>query len=169
MKKILILCLLVCCACAPSQQAVQTAVIQTQAAWTAVPTQTAYPTYTIVPTYTPHVVIVLVTPTLTSTPPETATVTSTPLSAAQLGRTATAEAMIPLETTRSDGYYLINIDIAPGNWRSDAGYSTCYWEIDDANGNAVSNDFGMSGGVIHVPANEYQLKLERCGNITFLK
>jgi hypothetical protein len=46
----LAICLLA--ACAPSQQAIQTAVAQTQAAWTPIPTQTAYPTQTPRPTQT---------------------------------------------------------------------------------------------------------------------
>ena len=39
-------------ACAPPISAIQTAVVETQAAWTAVPTQTPYPTLTPQPTHT---------------------------------------------------------------------------------------------------------------------
>jgi len=39
----------------------------------------------------------------------------------------------------------------------------------DINGNILSNDFGMAGGVIHVPSNGYQLRVQDCGDIVFLK
>ena len=68
---ILALCLLV--ACAPSPQAIETAIAQTQAAWTPVPTQT--PQETIAVTV---IVTKIVTPTFTSTPIFTATNTNTP-------------------------------------------------------------------------------------------
>jgi hypothetical protein len=44
---------LVLSACAPSPQAIQTAIAQTQAVWTLVPTYTFYPTNTFYPTFTP--------------------------------------------------------------------------------------------------------------------
>lgn len=52
MKKILLVfvALLALSACAPSPEAIQTAVAQTQSAWTPIPTQTPYPTYTPAPT-----------------------------------------------------------------------------------------------------------------------
>ncbi len=40
-------------ACAPSESAIQTAIVQTQSVWTPIPTQTPYPTYTPPPTSTP--------------------------------------------------------------------------------------------------------------------
>ena len=41
-------------ACSPSTDAVQKAIHQTQASWTAIPSQTPYPTYTPYPTFTPQ-------------------------------------------------------------------------------------------------------------------
>lgn len=58
---ILLLTLLVLSACTPSVESVQTAIAETQASWTPVPTQTPYPTYTPFPTET-------FTPEPTSTP-----------------------------------------------------------------------------------------------------
>jgi hypothetical protein len=49
----LVLVVFILAACAPSSQAIQTAIAQTQAVWTKVPTQTAYPTITPRPTITP--------------------------------------------------------------------------------------------------------------------
>jgi hypothetical protein len=53
----LAICLLV--ACAPSPQAIQVAIAQTQAVWTKVPTQTYYPSQTPYPTSTPNPTIVV--------------------------------------------------------------------------------------------------------------
>lgn len=51
-KLILLVVALMLTACAPSVPAIQTAIVQTQAAWTPIPTQTPYPTYTPFPTAT---------------------------------------------------------------------------------------------------------------------
>ncbi len=67
-----ILALLLLAACVPSSSAIQTAIAQTQAAWTPVPTQTPYATYTLQPTI---VVTQIVTPTFTATPEFTPTPT----------------------------------------------------------------------------------------------
>lgn len=50
---VIALLILILNACAPSVEAVQTAIAQTQASWTPVPTQTPYPTYTPIPSMTP--------------------------------------------------------------------------------------------------------------------
>jgi hypothetical protein len=54
MKKKIVLTLvsILLAACAPSSQALQTAIAQTQAVWTPIPTQTPYPTPTPYPTQT---------------------------------------------------------------------------------------------------------------------
>jgi hypothetical protein len=66
-------------ACAPSPQAIQTAVASTQEAW---PTQTPYPTYTLLPTYTE---IPTATATEGPTPTDTPAPTMTPPSALVVG------------------------------------------------------------------------------------
>ncbi len=59
-------------ACTPSLSAIQTAVAQTQSAWTPIPTQTPYATYTLQPTI---VITKIVTATFTPTPKFTPTPT----------------------------------------------------------------------------------------------
>ena len=174
MKRIALLVLLLFAACAPSQSAIQTAIVQTQAAWTRVPTQTAYPTYTIIPSST---IIPSRTPTLYPTATAFQTFTPTPplppvtqtQQAKNIFITSTAEFMAQLESDKTDGFYLVGSEIAPGNWRSDKGYSDCYWEITDANSNIIQNFFGDSGGVMHIPSSAYQVQLKDCGTFTFLK
>ena len=73
---ILILLAFLPAACAPAQPAIQTAIAQTQAAWTPVPSQTPYPTYTLQPTIVvTQIVTQIVTPTFTPTPEFTSTPT----------------------------------------------------------------------------------------------
>jgi hypothetical protein len=72
MKKIaLVLVVLLLSACAPSPAAIQAAITQTQAVWTAIPTQTPYPTYTP-PTYSSSISVSITT--ATGAPVETPTV-----------------------------------------------------------------------------------------------
>ena len=76
MKKVIALTLLVflLTACAPSEASIQTAIAETQAVWTAIPTQTPAATIAIKIGVTR---IVIVTATYTSTPLNTPTVTNT--------------------------------------------------------------------------------------------
>ncbi len=73
---------LLLCACAPSPQAIQAAIAQTQAVWTAVPTQTPYPTYTP-PIYSNSASIATITE--GPNPAQTAAPTMTPPSSLVVG------------------------------------------------------------------------------------
>jgi hypothetical protein len=161
---ILALCLLA--ACAPSPQAIQTAISETQAVWTQVPTHTAYSTYTPFPTYTlqPTIFIakivtltytptIIYTPTITPTPTNTRTITPT---------------INPLTLSRGNGFYLVGIDIAPGLWRSQGNAEDCYWSITTRTDDIINNHFGMSGGTMYIPATAFQVQLEDCGNWVYL-
>jgi hypothetical protein len=64
-------------ACAPSASIIQTAIAQTQAAWTPVPLQMALPTYTQAPSVMVEVTrVVFVTPVVTTAPPTAAALPS---------------------------------------------------------------------------------------------
>jgi hypothetical protein len=117
--------------CAPSPEQIATPLVQTLTAWpsntpyptyTKFPTLTPNPTYTLPPTQTPKIVIV--TATYTATPLYTPTITNTPLP------TRTPVPTIdPLKKNKSAGIYLVNVDIAPGVWRSNGTQDNCYWKI----------------------------------------
>jgi hypothetical protein len=86
-RLIIIVCLVtfLITACSPSPQAIQKAIVETQAGWTPIPTQTPFPTLTSYPTYTlqptivvTKVVTVTFTPTLEFTPTKSGTPTVTP-------------------------------------------------------------------------------------------
>jgi hypothetical protein len=182
MRKFILLAAIVIllAACAPTAAQIQPLVAQTLTAFptatayptltsnptytpfptlTAYPTQTAYPTHTPAATYTPWIVTV----TFTATPQFTSTITLTPTKTETLTPT-----LDPLKADKEDGFYLVGVDIAPGVWRSQSGFDKCYWEVSTQTGDIISNDFGMSGGTMYVPASGYQVELKNCGTWTYL-
>ena len=183
MKRIILIAsiLTLIAACGPSTNAIQTAISQTQTLWTPIHTQTKYPTLTFYPTYTlqPTIVITkiiteivtitetstpLYTPTMTGTPTNTSTPTVTP----NINATNTAQALLVLRSKKNNGFYLVNIDIAPGVWRSTGTGDSCYWEITTTTGDIISNHFGMSSGTMYIPITSFQVMLENCGIWEFI-
>jgi hypothetical protein len=67
-----------------------------------------------------------------------------------------------------DGFYLVNIDIAPGVWRSQGTGDNCYWEITTKTGDVTSNHFGMAGGTAYISPMAFQISFERCGTWIYL-
>jgi len=111
----------------------ETVVVFSEATFTPVPTYTTIPTYTPLPTLAPVLI----------------TATFTPVSDLREDRTA--------------GLYLVNVDISPGIWRNDGLADNCYWSITDQTGDIIDNQFGMSGGIMNIPPNAYQVELhEEC-------
>lgn len=149
------------------QSGIQEGVVATVEKYTQIPSNTPYATYTAYPTLTPNPTytpkIVVVTATFTSTPLYTPTDTLTP-----------TETFTPTFTPdfrtqdRGDGFYLVNIDIMPGIWRSLGTQDDCYWEISDKFGDIIDNHFGMAGGTMYVASSAYQVMLEDCGTWTYL-
>jgi hypothetical protein len=159
-------------ACAPSLQVIQTAVAGTLEA---LPSQTPfYPTYDV-PAVVINTVIVTVivteaftptplyTPTITSTPTKTQPPTKTP----NLAQTATANQLASLRSYKSDGNFLVGVDIAPGVWRNSA-TGECYWEITTRTGDIINNYFGAGGGTAYISTTAFAFRSEDCGTWTFL-
>lgn len=75
-------------------------------------------------------------------------------------------------TPKGDGWYLVNSEIAPGFWRSNAGSISCYWERDkDLNrtlDSILGNYFGNSGGLIHILSSDLIVEFNGCGTWTYL-
>ena len=152
----------------PTDTTIQTAIANTQAEWTSVPTLTAYPTYTDVPTI---VITKLVTPTFTPTPEFTTTKTFTPApptATPNIAQTATAEQLAYLRSDKDDGFYLVGVDIAAGLWRSTGTGSGCYWSLTSKTGDIIDNHFGMAGGTAYIPASAFQVEFSDCGTWVFL-
>jgi len=153
-------------ACAPSQDSIQTAVAETQAEWTDVPTQTPYATYTLVPAIEVTKLVIVTatftntpefTPTITNTPSKTPTSTQTP----NVAKTATAQAFAKLTSNKSPGVYLVKVDIAPGVWRSQGKGDNCYWQRSTKTGDIIANYFGMAGGTIYIAPTDFSVLLDK--------
>jgi len=157
-------------ACTPKPEQIAPYAQQTVDAWatsTPYPTYTALPTLTPIPTYTPQIIIQtkVVTPTSTPTPVYTATITLTPTNTATL--TPTTD---PLKRTKPSGFYLVNVYIAPGVWKSNGTGDKCYWEVTTATGDIINNHFGMAGGTMYIPASAFQVRMEpECGTWDWLQ
>lgn len=139
MKKIITLTIaLLITACAPSQETIQTAIAQTQSAYTPIPTQTPYPTHTAYPTYTPI------------------PVTNTPT-------------VPPIFETKTNGFYLVNSEIAPGVWKSNGDNDDCYWATTSSDGDIIDNHFGQAGGTAYISPEAFQVEFNDCGTWTYLQ
>jgi endonuclease YncB( thermonuclease family) len=69
----------------------------------------------------------------------------------------------PLTRQRGNGFYLVNIDIAPGLWRSTGTGDKCYWATTNSNGDINDNHYGMSGGTMRIFPSDFQVQFEDCG------
>lgn len=148
------------CACSPSPQAIQQAVLATMSV---IPTQTPYPTQTPVPTYTTNPTYTAY-PTFTAYPTliPTATLSPTPESSPTL----TSD---PLFGPKPPGIYLVNVDIAPGIWRSQGSGINCYWGITNRTGDTLSNHFGQAGGTLYLSPDAFQVEMKpECGDWIYL-
>lgn len=119
------------------------------------------PTATNTPLFTPTITL---TPSNTPTPTRTPTETPTP----NVAKTATAQAFARLTKPFGDGFYLVNVDIAPGVWRSTAGSDGCYWARTSVTGDIQDNHFGLSGGTANIRAGDFQFETKGCGRWEFL-
>lgn len=127
-----------------STSAVKTAWAQITQTAQAAPTSTSIPTRTALPTYTQG-------PTLTPAP------TNTP-----------APTIDTMRANKGNGFYLVNVDIAPGVWRSNGSSDGCYWAVTSSTGNILNNHFGMSGGTAYIDPAGFQVEFNGCGTWEFL-
>jgi hypothetical protein len=74
----------------------------------------------------------------------------------------------PLSSDKSDGFYLVGVEIAPGVWRSQGNAENCYWSITTRTDNIINNYFGMAGGTMYIPATALQVRLQDCGKWVYL-
>ncbi len=69
---------------------------------------------------------------------------------------------------KSDGFYTVNVEIAPGRWRSTGTSDACYWARLNENQDIVENHFGLSGGTLIIPEGDYEIAFEGCGTWRYL-
>jgi hypothetical protein len=86
-----------------------------------------------------------------------------------LTQTAQASLEALLEMDKRPGFYLVNVDIAPGIWRSTPGAEDCYWKRTDKTGEIIDNYFGFSGVTIYIDPSDFAVELNKeCGTWTYL-
>jgi hypothetical protein len=109
-------------------------------------------------------------PSKTQTPSITLTITNSPIpiSNADMTKTIKKELEIRLKSDKTDGFYLVNIDIAPGVWRSNGSGNSCYWATTTKTGKIITNHYGMAGGTAYISENAYQVEFDSCGIWTYL-
>lgn len=113
---------------------------------------------------TREVIVTVILPTDTpSGPTATPTITNTPVPTNTPKPTEDVT-----KQSRGDGFYLVGSEIAPGVWRSAAGFSSCYWSVTTSTGDIIDNHFGNSGGTMYVPATGFQVELDDCGTFEWI-
>jgi hypothetical protein len=95
-------------------------------------------------------------------PPSTATI---PIPTPDAAQTQQAGLFGP----HDDGFFLVNVDIAPGVWRSDGNADNCYWKTSTATGDIIDNHFGMAGGTAYIGPTDFQVEFDGCGTWTYLQ
>ena len=135
-----------------------TQIIEVPVTVTPTPTPKNSPTPTLTPTITP-------TPAETPTPTNTPTPTQTP----NLSLTATAQAMGVLASSKTDGFYLVGVDIAPGKWHSTGSDDGCYWVRQDSSQDILDNHFGYAGGTMTIRPTDYEVQMDDCGRWVYVE
>ena len=128
---------------------------------TSQPTNTPEPTSPPEPTDTPE-------PTNTPKPTSPPGPTDTPEPTNTPEPTATPIPETP-DSPKSDGFYTVGEEIAPGKWHSTGTGTSCYWERLDANQNTLGNHFGMAGGTITILETDYEVQFKGCGTWEYVE
>lgn len=169
MKKVLILLVLgiLSAGCGASTETVQTAIAETQSHWTAVPTQTPYPTVNRTAVFIEAIddLIIQLEKTIAVGENRTAQAAGkfTPTATGTLPPTKDFRTL-----NKSNGFFLVGEDIAPGVWRSTGTGDDCYWSITARDGDIIQNHFGLAGGTAYIPASAFQVEFEDCGGWEYL-
>jgi hypothetical protein len=72
---------------------------------------------------------------------------------------------------RVDGVYRINVDIAPGQWKSmsDATETqSCYWARIASDGTIIDNFFGYGGTVVNINDSDFAVEFKSCSIMVYL-
>ena len=138
-------------------------IAETVSAYTLYPTYTSqpphstctpYPTYTQKPTLTAVIRVIIAT-----SPPYTATITPTPTLTPNRTQTEQGRLMATQLAVHEPGFYLVNVDIAPGAWRSSSNLDSSYWSRNDCTGEIVDKYFGFGGSTIFIAPTDFSVEL----------
>jgi hypothetical protein len=103
------------------------------------------------------------------TPSQTATPSFTPSNTNTPSDTWTPTATInTLTLARGDGYYLVNVEIAPGTWLNNSTDEHCKWTRTSRTGAIIHEYFGPGSGTAYIDPTDFAFQSIRCGTWTFL-
>jgi len=92
------------------------------------------------------------------------TATETP----NIATTSAFEQFAWLRASKTDGNYLVGVDIAPGIWRNNGTGGQCYWETLTKTGEIVNAYYGAGGRTTYIGASAFSFRSEGCGTWKYL-
>ena len=69
---------------------------------------------------------------------------------------------------KGDGFYTVNVEIAPGRWQSTDSGDACYWSRLTGTQDILDNHFGLAGGTVTVRSTDYEIVFDDCGMWEYL-
>lgn len=69
---------------------------------------------------------------------------------------------------KTDGFYVVGVDIAPGNWQAIDSFSDCYHARRSDDQSVIDERWGDGTGFISVAATDYEIELDKCGEWVYL-
>ncbi len=74
-----------------------------------------------------------------------------------------------LKAPKSDGFFTVGTEIAPGTWESNGSGDSCYWARLDDQQEEIANHFGLAGGSVTILPTDYEVVFRDCGTWTLVK
>lgn len=68
-----------------------------------------------------------------------------------------------LREAKSDGFWTVGEEIAPGTWESQGSGDGCYWARLDSEQGIIDNHFGNAGGRITIRSSDAEVEFNGCG------
>lgn len=78
---------------------------------------------------------------------------------------------LPVEkqtAAKTDGFYVIGLDMAPGVWKSNGQGAQCYWARQNVTQDILDNDIGFAGGAVTIRPDDFEFYTRGCGTWTML-
>lgn len=70
--------------------------------------------------------------------------------------------------SKENGFYTVNVEIAPGLWRSTGSGNDCYYARLDEYQETIDNHFGNAGVTINIQPTDYEVEFNDCGRWEYL-
>lgn len=81
------------------------------------------------------------------------------------------EPIDPMKHPKGDGLYMVNSDIAPGQWYSSYSMTTdgCYWARINSSGSIIDNHYGVAGITVYVAPTDTVVEFDGCGTMYYIE